>query len=65
MNPIEENRKALAKRRSPQPPMVHRFAGEAFAHEGNPPDGPMLRRLASEVAWKKPPGADVKSQISA
>lgn len=43
------------KRRRPR--YVARFAGEAFQHEGNTPDGPMLRKLASEVAWKQSPSA--------
>jgi hypothetical protein len=43
---------------------VPRFAGEAFGHHGNPKDGPMLRRLASEVAWKQPPSAKIKAELT-
>lgn len=42
---------------------VPRFAGEVFAHCGNPKDGPSLRRLASQVAWKAPPQADVRADV--
>ena len=41
-----------------------RFAGEVFAHMNNPKDGPMLRKLASEVAWKRPPQASVRAEVS-
>lgn len=43
---------------------IPRFAGEVFAHMGNPKDGPMLRRLASQVAWKAPPQASVRAEVS-
>jgi hypothetical protein len=41
-----------------------RFAGEAFAHMDNPKDGPMLRKLASTVAWKNPPQSTVRAEVS-
>lgn len=44
--------------------VVPRFAGEAFAHLGNPKDGPMLRKLASTVAWKNPPQSTVRAEVS-
>lgn len=43
---------------------VPRFAGEVFAHEKNPVDGPTARRLTSEVAWKRPPSASVRAEVS-
>lgn len=43
---------------------VPRFAGEAFAHDGSPPDGPALRRLVSEIAWKRPPSSTVRAEVS-
>lgn len=47
-----------------KPRYVPRFAGEAFAHQGNPPDGPDLRRVTSQVAWKQSPSAAVNGQLS-
>jgi hypothetical protein len=43
---------------------ISRFAGEVFAHEGNPDDGPTARRLTSEVAWKQPPSASLRAEVS-
>lgn len=43
---------------------VARFAGEAFGHDGNPDEGPDLRRLVATLAWKQPPSAKVRSQVS-
>jgi hypothetical protein len=43
---------------------VPRFAGEAFLHAANSHDGPMARKLISEVAWKRPPSAKVSSEVS-
>jgi len=43
---------------------VPRFAGEAFAHEGNPEDGPTARKLTSEVKWKQPPSASLRAEVS-
>lgn len=43
---------------------IPRFAGEAFAHYGSLPEGPAYRRLVSEVAWKQPPSAKVRAEIS-
>jgi hypothetical protein len=43
-----------------------RFAGEAFQHaysktsEGTP----TLRRLTSEVQWKRPPSSNINAEIS-
>lgn len=45
-------------------PYIARFAGDIFLHENNPVDGPALRRLASEVAWKRPPSASVRAEVS-
>lgn len=44
---------------------VARFAGEVFAHEKNPQDGPTARRLTSEVKWKQPPSASLRAEVSA
>jgi hypothetical protein len=41
-----------------------RFAGEAFAHWGNPPDGPTARKVTSTIAWKQPPAASVQAEVS-
>ena len=53
---------------TPQEPrrsrFVPRFAMEAFAHEGSPSDGPMLRKLASTIAWKRPASATVQGEVS-
>lgn len=54
---------AETSRRS-KPRYVPRFAGEAFAHQGNPPDGPDLRALTSQVAWKQSPSAAVNGKLS-
>lgn len=43
---------------------IPRFAGEVFAHEGNPQDGPVARKLTSEIAWKQPPSAKLKAEVS-
>ena len=43
---------------------VPRFAGEAFAHEGNPSDGPLARRHTSQEVWKQPPSAALRAQVS-
>jgi hypothetical protein len=43
---------------------VPRFAGEAFGHDGNPDEGPDLRRLVSTEAWKQPPSAKVRSEVA-
>ena len=43
-----------------------RFAGDVFRHQGLAADrdGPTARRLTAEVAWKQPPAASLKSEIS-
>jgi hypothetical protein len=41
-----------------------RFAGEVFSHKGNPEDGPIARRLTSEIAWKQPPSASLRAEVS-
>jgi hypothetical protein len=43
---------------------VPRFAGEAFGHDGNPEEGPDLRRLVSTEAWKQPPSAKIRSEVA-
>lgn len=45
---------------------VPRFAGEAFQREQLGPDdgGPDARRLTSTVAWKIPPSASVRAEVS-
>jgi hypothetical protein len=43
---------------------IARFAGQVFEHENNPADGPFHRKLASEVAWKRPPSASIQSELS-
>jgi hypothetical protein len=43
---------------------VARFAGEVFSHKGNPEDGPIARRLTSEIAWKQPPSASLRAEVS-
>lgn len=45
---------------------IARFAGDAFRHLNlrTEADGPTARRLTAEVAWKKPPGASLQSEIS-
>lgn len=45
-------------------PYVARFAGAAFLSANNPKDGPYARRLSSEVAWKRPPSSDIRSEVS-
>lgn len=50
-------------RRRGQSP-VPRFAGEVFAHAHNPKDGPVARKLISTVAWKQPPSASVRAEVS-
>lgn len=43
---------------------VPRFAQEVFRHEGSPDDGPVARKLVSTVAWKQPPSASVRAEVS-
>lgn len=45
---------------------VARFAGEAFRREhfGEAGLGPDARKLASEVAWKQPPGSKIKAEVA-
>lgn len=43
---------------------VPRFAQEVFRHEGSPEDGPVARKLVSTVAWKQPPSASVRAEVS-
>lgn len=43
---------------------VPRFAGEAFSRAHNPREGPALRRLVSQVAWKRPPASTVRAEVS-
>jgi hypothetical protein len=45
---------------------VPRFASEVFLHSELPShaEGPVGRRLFSEVAWKQPPAAKINSEIS-
>lgn len=43
---------------------VSRFAQEVFRHEGSPDDGPVARKLVSTVAWKQPPSASVRAEVS-
>lgn len=42
-----------------------RFAGDVFLHAQDPDDGPMARKLTSEVKWKQPPSASVRAEVSA
>lgn len=46
---------------------VPRFAGEVFQHHDldSSADGPMARKLTSEVKWKQPPSASVRAEVSA
>ena len=46
---------------------IPRFAGAAFLNDGLPSegDGPRARKLTSEVAWKQPPSASVRAEVSA
>ena len=46
---------------------IARFAGDVFLNEGLPShgDGPRARKLTSEVAWKQPPSASVRAEVSA
>jgi hypothetical protein len=41
-----------------------RFAGQVFAHEQNPEDGPIARQQTSEEAWKRPPSASLRAEVS-
>jgi len=45
---------------------VARFAGDAFSHLGlkSESDGPTARRVTAEAAWKKPPTASVRAEVS-
>jgi hypothetical protein len=47
-----------------RPKYKTRFAGDAFRREGNPDDGPDLRRLASTIGWKQNPSSNVASELS-
>lgn len=58
--PQGANPKGANRRRNP--PM--RFAGDAFRHANNPDDGPLARELISTIAWKQPPAAAVRAQVS-
>lgn len=46
---------------------INRFAGDALINEGlkSDSDGPRARKLTSEVAWKRPPSASVRAEVSA
>jgi hypothetical protein len=41
-----------------------RFAGDVFLHEQNPEDGPIARQQTSEEAWKRPPSASLRAEVS-
>jgi hypothetical protein len=41
-----------------------RFAGDIFVHMRDSKDPPLLRKLASTVAWKTPPSARVRAEVS-
>lgn len=41
-----------------------RFAGDAFRSAGNPSLGPYLNRLTSEIAWKRNPSQEVRTDLS-
>lgn len=43
---------------------VPRFAGQIFAHEQDPEDGPTARRQTSEEAWKRPPSSSLQAEVS-
>lgn len=45
---------------------VPRFAGEVFQHANlnSESDGPTARKVTSTVAWKIPPSASIRSEIS-
>jgi hypothetical protein len=43
---------------------VPRFAGEVFDHINDPEDGPTARKLTSTVAWKQPPSASLRAEVS-
>ena len=43
---------------------ISRFAGDVFLHAGDPEDGPLARKLTSEVAWKQPPSASLRAEVS-
>jgi len=44
--------------------LIPRYAGEAFLHMAGSHDVPRLRRLVSDEAYKKPPSASVKAEVS-
>lgn len=41
-----------------------RFAGEAFASQSNPEYGPYLAKLTGEIAWKRHPSDQLKTELS-
>jgi hypothetical protein len=45
---------------------IPRFAGEIFAHakDKSGEGTPTLRRLTSEVQWKRPPSSNLNAEIS-
>jgi hypothetical protein len=61
------NRNSQGRNRNPNSDgFVPRFAGDVFRHQGlnAESDAPTARRLTSEVAWKRPPSASIRSEIS-
>lgn len=53
-------------RGAPPDRYVNRFAGDILrSHLSSAiDDGPYARRLTSEVTWKRPPSASVRSEVS-
>lgn len=41
-----------------------RFAGDIFLHENDPEDGPVARQQTSVEAWKQPPSASLRAEVS-
>jgi hypothetical protein len=61
---MDQSRNSTRRTRRHDEKYGMRFAGEVFAHEGNPQDGPVARKLTSEIAWKQPPSAKLKAEVS-
>jgi len=63
---MDRSRNISGRRNRPGENYGMRFAGEAFAHLDldSSGDGPTARKNTSTVAWKQPPSASLRAEVS-
>lgn len=43
---------------------VNRYAGDVLLHAADSEGTPVLRKLVSEVQWKRPPSSNLRAEVS-